>query len=232
MPQLDGPQKDGPQLDGPRWGPAAKGQPRQLVVLLHGVGADGGDLIGLAPAWGQALPDALFVAPHAPDPYDMMPAAAGGPRQWFSLADRTPARLLAGVRAAAPRLDAFITAELGRAGLDQDSVALAGFSQGAMMAMQCGLRRNPAPKAVLAYSGALVDPDGIVNKAPVLLVHGAADDVVPIERSRQAEQRLRASGVPVETQWCAGLGHGIDQAGLSLGAQFLQRAFAGQARSA
>ena len=225
MPQRDGPELDGPQLDGPRWGPAATGLPRQLVVLLHGVGADGDDLIGLAPAWGQALPNAQFVAPHAPEPYDMMPAGAGGPRQWFSLTDRTPARVLAGVAAASPVLDAFIMAELGRLGLGGDAVALAGFSQGAMMAMHCGLRRNPAPRAVLAYSGALIDPDGIANQAPVLLVHGEVDEVVPIDCSRQATRRLRAAGVPVETLWCAGLGHGIDQAGLSLGATFLRRAF-------
>ena len=219
------------ELDGPRWGPAAKGAPRQLLVLLHGVGADGNDLIDLAPAWAHALPDAVFAAPHAPEPYDMMPTGlmpggAGGPRQWFSLADRSPARLLAGMQAAAPLLEAFVAAELGRLELADGAVALAGFSQGAMMALHAGLRRRPAPRAVLAYSGALIDAQGIANQAPVLLVHGEADEVVPIERSRTAERQLRTAGVPVQTLWCAGLGHGIDQAGLSLGALFLQRAFA------
>lgn len=112
-------------LDGPRAAPAS-GQPaRQLVVLLHGVGADGADLIGLTPLLAQALPDAAFVAPNAPEPCDMAPFGY----QWFSLQDRQPAKILAGVQAAAPLLDAFLDAELETLGLTDDRMALLGFSQ-------------------------------------------------------------------------------------------------------
>lgn len=211
-------------LSGPRWGPASKGAARQLVVLCHGVGADGHDLIDLAPRWAAALPNAAFVSPDAPEPYDMAPMG----RQWFSLADRTPEVMQAGARRAAPLLNAFIDTELAQLGLGPEDVALAGFSQGAMMALYAGLRRRPAPRAIVAYSGALlVGPDlAGAGAPPVLLVHGEEDNVVPIERSRAAERTLKDRGVPVESLWCPRLGHGIDEAGLAVGGLFLQRAFA------
>lgn len=214
-------------LDGPRRGPRGKGPARQLVVLCHGVGADGNDLIELAPVLAQALPEAAFVAPHAPEPYDMAPEFG---RQWFSLADRTPALLEAGVRRAAPMLHAFLDAELARLDLPAAACALLGFSQGAMMVLYAGLRHAPPPRAVLAFSGAMPGIAGlareITGRPPVLLVHGELDDVVPIERSRDAEQALRAAGVAVESLWCPGLGHGIDEAGLAAASGFLRRAFA------
>lgn len=213
-------------LDGPRWGPASGGTPRQLVVLCHGVGADGNDLISLAPDWGRAAPDALFVSPHAPEPYDMAPMG----RQWFSLADRSPVRMEHGVRRAAAALGQFIDEELKRLALPSGAYALMGFSQGAMTALFTGLRRNPPPAAILAFSGALLGPGSlaaeIAGRPPVLLVHGEADEVVPISRTRDAEAALRAAHVPVEALYRPGLGHGIDAAGVATASLFLQRAFA------
>ena len=216
-----------PDLDGPRWGPRQPGPPGQLVVLCHGVGADGHDLIDLAPTWATALPHAAFASPDAPERYDMAPVG----RQWFSITDRTPARLEAGVTAAAGALDGFVDAELARLALPPNAYALMGFSQGAMTVLYTGLRRATAPRAILAYSGALIAPDRlgeITARPPVLLVHGEADEVVPVERSRLAERSLREAGLAVEALYSPGLGHGIDEAGLSVGALFLQRAFAGQ----
>ncbi|MEJ1974726.1 MAG: prolyl oligopeptidase family serine peptidase [Acetobacteraceae bacterium] len=214
-------------LETVRWGPAAGGSAQQLVVLCHGVGADGHDLIDLAPHWAEALPHAAFAAPDGPEPYDGAPMG----RQWFSLADRSPARMEAGVSFARPALDIFLDAELARLRLPPDAYALMGFSQGAMVALYTGLRRPTGPKAILAYSGALIAPGRLAtertNAAPVLLVHGEADPVVSPELSRQAETALRAEGVPVETVFSPKLGHGIDPAGLSAGALFLQRAFSG-----
>jgi len=215
--------------DGPRWGPASGGRVRQVVFLLHGVGADGHDLIDLAPGWSRAVPDALFVAPDAPEPY------AGAPfgRQWFDLTDRSPAMLEAGIRAAVPALDAAIARECAAAGVPETHVALMGFSQGAMMALFAGLRRAVPPAAILAFSGGLIAPDSLGAERrgapPVLIVHGEADEVVPVERGRAAEAALRAAGVPVETVYSPRLGHGIDEAGLAAGAIFLQRAAAGLA---
>ena len=215
-------------LDGPRVGPRSGGPARQLVVLLHGVGADGADLIGFAPALAGALPDAAFVAPDAPSPCDMAPFG----RQWFSLQDRSPARLAAGVRGAEPALRAFLEAELSRLSLPASALALAGFSQGAMAALHTGLRMANPPAAILAYSGALLAPESLSAEVaarpppPVLLVHGEADGVVPARASRVAEAALRAAGVPVEALYIPSLDHTIDDSGLAAGIAFLRRAFA------
>ena len=125
------------QLQGPSFGPSAGGPPRQLVVLLHGVGADGHDLIGLAPMLAGRLPHALFVAPDGPEPCDMAPYG----RQWFSLQDRRPTVMLAGVRRTAPLLDAYLDELLRQHDLDESRMALVGFSQGTMMSLFVGPRR-------------------------------------------------------------------------------------------
>ncbi len=219
------PGPDAPRLNGPRWGPASGGTPQQLVVICHGIGADGHDLISLAPSWRQALPDAVFAAPDAPFVHD-----SGFGRQWWSVADRSPPVMEAGARRSAPFLHRFIDDELARLALPPGAYALAGFSQGAMMVLFAGLRRPIPPRAILAYSGALVAPASLVpelaNRAPVLLVHGEADDVVPAARSHDAEAALTAAGVPVKSVFIPGLGHGIDETGVSMGALFLQRWFA------
>ncbi len=213
-------------LDGPRWGPA-RAPARSLVVICHGVGADGHDLIDLAPTWGRTLRDTAFVAPDGPERYDMLPPGSSfSGRQWFSLADRTPAVLRAGVGRAADALDRFIDAELARLSLPPDAYALMGFSQGAMTVLHTGLRRATPPRAILAYSGALLGGPPFVAHPPVLLVHGEADEVVPVERSRAAEATLRDAGIDVQSVYVKALGHGIDDAGLSAGGLFLQKAFA------
>ena len=211
-------------LDAMRWGPT-DGQAKQLVVLCHGVGADGRDLIDLAPHWAAALPHAAFVAPDAPEPYEMAPTG----RQWYRIGDHNPALMAAGAARSSPLLDEFLDAELARLALPADAYALMGFSQGAMMVLYTGLRRAVAPKAILAFSGALLAPGRLAeerrNAAPVLLVHGEADPVVPAGRSRDAEAALKAEDIPVEALFVRGLRHGIDPSGLARGAAFLQRAF-------
>ncbi|MFC7474464.1 alpha/beta hydrolase [Dankookia sp. GCM10030260] len=213
-------------LDGPRMGPAAGGPAQQLVVLLHGLGADGQDLIDLGTRWADALPHAAFVAPDAPEACDMGPYG----RQWFSLQDRHPVVMATGAMAARSALDAFLDAELARLGLPGTALALAGFSQGCMMALYAGLRRAVPPAAILGYSGALLAPEQlaaeVVSRPPVLLVHGEADDIVPVQATRAAEQALRRAGIPVEALYRPGLAHGIDDAGLTAGQRWLEAAFA------
>jgi phospholipase/carboxylesterase len=214
-----------PLLDGPRLAPASGGPARQLVVLLHGVGADGNDLIGLAPHIARALPDAAFVSPHAPFPYDMAPFG----RQWFSLIDRSPARLLEGTRIAGPIVDRFLDLELQRHGLDDSQLALVGFSQGTMTALHTGLRRVSPCAGILGYSGVLVGADILESdlrvRPPVLLIHGDDDPVVSYTLHELSVAALEAHGVPIEAHTCRGLGHSIDEEGLDLGIAFLQRIF-------
>ena len=212
-----------------RRAPADPAAPRALVVLIHGLGADGTDLIDLADAWSAAAPGAVFLAPDAPHPYEGAPFG----RQWFPLTDRRPAVLAAAARAAAPELDAWLDAALVQEGVPPGRLVLMGFSQGAMLSLQAGLRRRPAPAAILAFAGALLDPDGLAAGAarsaedawpPVLLVHGIEDSIVPAEASRRAETVLRGLGVPVETRFVPGVDHGIDPVGIAAGAAAIRRA--------
>ncbi len=209
-------------LSGPSHPPAGGGKPRRLVILLHGLGADGNDLIGLAPYWAPLLPDAEFVSPNAPFPCDMSPYGY----QWFSVQDRSPGAMLSGVRAAAPILDGFIGDELQKRGLDEGSAALVGFSQGTMMSLFVGLRRARPFAGIIGFSGRLIGREllktELRSRPPVLLVHGTDDPVVPYDSLANAEAALKEAAVPVETLSCPGMGHSIDQEGLQRGGRFLQ----------
>ena len=224
----DSPLLDSPLLDGPRLAPRS-GTPRQLVVFLHGYGADGNDLIEIGRAWQGLLPDAAFVSPHAPRPCGQAPMG----REWFPLTFRDPGERWRGVTMAGPILDRFLDAELARLGLPASALALVGFSQGTMMALHTGLRRAEAPAAIVGYSGLLTTPDDprgdmtaeIRSRPPVLLVHGDQDEVIPVQALTMAADGLGALGVPVESHVSPGLGHGIDQDGLRRGGEFLARAF-------
>ena len=220
------------ELDGPRLSPRS-GTARQLVIFLHGYGADGNDLIEIGRAWQPLLPDAAFVSPHAPEACGQAPVG----RQWFALTFRDPNERWVGVNKAAPVLERFIDAELARHRLPPQALALVGFSQGTMMALHVGLRRAVAPAAIVGYSGLLVvPPQGeldalaaeIKARPPVLLVHGDQDELIPAEALFQTTQGLADLGVPAEWLLSPGVGHGIDPVGLRHGGEFLARNFRGR----
>jgi phospholipase/carboxylesterase len=212
------------RLSGPRVAPRS-GVARQLVVLLHGVGADGDDLIGLAPALARFLPHAAFVAPNGLEPCDMAPFGY----QWFSLRDRRPEALLRGVQAAAPLIDAFLDDELARHGLGSRQLALVGFSQGTMMSLYVAPRRAAPLAAVLGFSGALLGADALkveaVSRPPVFLIHGDADEIVPVGSLAAAVAGLQAADIPVRWEIRPGLPHAIDPEGIAHGGAFVAAAF-------
>jgi phospholipase/carboxylesterase len=219
--------------EGAWWCQEAGHRPRCVVVLCHGIGADGRQLSRVAHEWRDAVPDAVFTAPNAPFHHRRcrLPGLTwvkGEGLEWYSILDRSAAAQEAGIRTAAALLDRFIDATLQRFGLAPGDYVLGGFSQGAMTALFTGLRRAVAPRAVIAYAGDLLAPQTLAeelrNRAPVLLVHGGADRVVPPSRSRAAETVLRALDVPVETLILPALGHVIDAAGRRAGAAFVRRA--------
>jgi len=215
------------ELEGPRLAPRS-GHARQLVVFLHGYGADGNDLIDIGRLWQALLPDTAFVSPHAPRRCGQTPTG----REWFPLTFRDPNERWTGVSSAAPVLNAFLDAELARHSLPPSALALVGFSQGTMMSLHVGLRRPVAPAAIVGYSGLLalpeqIDPDRfaaeIRSRPPVLLVHGDQDPLIPVEALFHAAQSLAAIDVPTEWHISPGVGHSIDQEGLRQGGEFLAR---------
>jgi phospholipase/carboxylesterase len=216
-----------PRLSGPSHLPASGGKPRRLVILLHGLGADGNDLIGLAPYWARLLTDAEFLSPNAPFPCDTAPYGY----QWFSSQDRSPEAVLGGVRAAAPILDAFIDEALEERDLGSRALALVGFSQGTMMSLFVGLRRADPIAGIVGFSGRLLAPELLASelrsRPPILLVHGTEDPLVPYRSMAAAETTLKAAGVPVETVTSVGIGHSIDDQGLRRGGQFLKNVLSG-----
>jgi phospholipase/carboxylesterase len=210
--------------------PPRQGEPRQLVVLLHGWGADGNDLIGLAPALQPTLPHARFVSPNAPDPCDQNPMG----RQWYSFADERPEVLKAGYERAAAMINGFLDAELERLKLDDSRLALVGFSQGAMMSLYVALRRARPCAAVVGYSGMMIDAEGLEtelrSRPPVLLAHGDADPVVPVGSLHEAVGALAKHELSAQWHISKGVGHGIDPEALEAGAAFLKTAFQEAAR--
>ena len=217
------------QIDGPRLRPRS-GPAKQLVVFLHGYGADGNDLIEVGRQCKRWLPDAASVAPHAPEACGMAPMG----RKWFALTSRDPHERWRGVNQAGPALDAFLDAELASHDLPASKLALVGFSQGTMMALHVGLRRAQPPAGIVGFSGMVVMEEGkgpqslaaqIRAKPPILLVHGDRDDVIPVDALFLSTDALAAAEVPCQWHLSVGVAHGIDGEALRHGGLFLAQAF-------
>lgn len=210
------------QLDGPRLEPRGI-TPTSLVVLLHGYGANGDDLIALGEGWRRWLPETVFVAPNAPE---AIPGMYGG-LQWFALTMRDPSEYWRGVVSAGPAVDRFIDDELARYRLSADRLVLVGFSQGTMMALHVGLRRAAAPAGIVGYSGLLAGPEHLAEitaRPPILLIHGEADDLIPVAALHIAREQLAGNDVLVEWHVRPGVGHGIDPEGQMMAGHFIASA--------
>lgn len=214
-------------IDGPRLAPASGTAARSLVILLHGYGSNGDDLIGLAPYWRGVLPDTAFVSPDAPE---RCPGAPGG-FQWWAISNLDRNARAAGAARAAPALNDFIDGELAKHGLDERRLALVGFSQGTMMALHVGPRRAHTLAGLVGFSGMVADEaglsgEGATTRPPVLLIHGDADPMIPVAAFHHSFKLLTDTGFEVESHVSPGLGHSIDEAGLRLGGEFLARVLA------
>ena len=213
------------KLSGPMLPPASGSAPKQAVVLLHGYGSDGNDLIGLAPHWQAILPDAVFISPNAPEQCRQL--AYGF--QWFDVSfdgDRL-AKRQEGVVQARPVLLEFLEDLWSQSGIEPENTILAGFSQGAMMALHTGLSLDRPLMGIVAFSGAFLPPDGfgsaLLAKSPVCLVHGDMDTVVDPEHSADADVALRLAGYDVRYHVSPGVGHGIAPDGLAFAGEFVAR---------
>jgi len=202
------------------------GETRSVVVFLHGYGANGADLLGLADPLAEHLPDTLFVSPDAPE------SCAGAPfgYQWFPIpwidgsSEEEAAR---GMQAAASDLNAFLDAILVDEDLLPEQMVLFGFSQGTMMSLHVAPRREDPVAGVVAFSGRLLQPealpDEVVSRMPILLVHGDADDVVPVQSLPDAAQALQDAGfAEVFAHIMKGTAHGIAPDGLSVALAFMR----------
>mgnify|MGYP000046336531 FL=1 len=202
------------------------GTTRSVVVFLHGYGANGADLLGLADVLAEHLPDTLFVAPDAPEAIPMMPSGY----QWFPIPwidGSSEEESERGLLAAADDLNAFLDALMVDEDVLPEQVVLFGFSQGTMMALHVAPRREDAVAGIVAFSGRLLRPelltDDAQSKPPVILIHGDADDVVPPQSLPQAAEALQEAGwTDVYAHVMKGTGHGIAPDGLQVALAFMR----------
>lgn len=198
-------------------------KPKCMVMLLHGYGSNAQDLISLAPDLADHIQDAIFISPDAPFRFE---GGMIGAYQWYSLADRSNASMLAGYSRAKPILDAFIKEQLSEHSLGLDKLVLAGFSQGGMMTLHYGSESEEKLMGMISFSGFLLD-DGyfaasVRSKPNTLITHGDLDMVVPFEAYEYAVQKLKSLEFPVTGYHASGLGHGIDYGCLTAAQEFLK----------
>jgi phospholipase/carboxylesterase len=203
--------------------PAAGGAPKSLVILLHGYGSNGEDLIGLAPYWRQDLPNTIFVSPDAPDQCEM-----GFGYQWFSLHSWAPMALQAGAEHVTEFLNQFIDEQMAKYNLPASQVALVGFSQGTMLSLYVGPRRKEKLAALVGFSGGLLGGEALIGqsgitKPPVYLAHGEMDSVVPVGAFFHAKETLRQAGFDVSGHTTPGMAHTIDEQGIHEAGAFLKK---------
>ncbi|ATX66519.1 alpha/beta hydrolase [Roseinatronobacter bogoriensis] len=217
-------------LQSERRGPVSGGKAKSAVIFVHGYGADGADLLGLADPLGPHLPDTVFFSPNAPE------KCAGNPfgYQWFPipwLDGSSEEQALAGLEASAVDLNAFVDKVLADERLTADCVALVGFSQGTMMSLHIAPRRDAALAGLVGFSGRLMVPEKLDSEAvsplPILLIHGDQDDVVPLASLSEAADALVAAGFETYSHISKGTAHGIAHDGLSLALSFLREKLPG-----
>jgi phospholipase/carboxylesterase len=205
--------------------PVSGQAPQSIVLLLHGYGSNGQDLISLAPYWAPQLPDTIFISVDAP-----FPCEVGFGFQWWSLQNWMPQAMKDGAMVAAHKLNPFIDDLLKKFNVPASKLALVGFSQGTMMSLFTAPRRPEPVAGILGYSGALIGGEDLIgseniSKCPVHLIHGDFDPVVPVAAWHHATATLKQAGFDVTGSVTNGLPHSIDEQGIRNGGEFLRRIF-------
>ena len=212
-------------LKGPIVEPQTSEKPKQLVIFCHGYGADGNDLIGLSSYFQNILPNAIFMSPNAPQKCDLNPQGY----QWFDFQSGDPALIWKGVLEAASILNSFIDEQLKKYNLSDDNLALIGFSQGTMMSLHVGLRREKPMKALIGFSGKLIGEellkDDLISKPPIYLIHGEQDPMVPHQETVNAAEVLKKYDVEVQKHISPNTPHSIAEDGLKIAIDFLSSKF-------
>jgi len=212
------------QLQAGRRG-APSGTTKSLVIVLHGYGADGADLLGLADPLQPHMPDTTFIAPDAPN------KCSGNPfgYEWFPipwLDGASEAAAAAGMAQSVLDINAFIDAKMAEEGVTAAQTILMGFSQGTMMSLYIAPRRAEPLAGVVGFSGRLLEPEKLQSelrsRPPVLLIHGDQDQMVPVASLPEAADYLSAAGFEVFTHISKGTAHGIAPDGLGVALQFMR----------
>jgi phospholipase/carboxylesterase len=211
------------QLNGPFRLPTNRNKPDKLVIFLHGLGSNGLNLIPLADEIEEILPNAVFLSPNAPFPYDEFNSGY----QWFSLSDISEEKLYQGFKIAAPILKNYIDENLRLHNLNYKDLILIGFSQGTMMALQFATTLPDKCFAVIGFSGTIASPSNLKKettvKPPIFLCHGDNDQVVPFSKHRHSIQILNNMNFFVEEYIMKGEGHHINMEGLENAKEFLSK---------
>ena len=208
-------------IDGPVIHPLSGNNAKQLVIFCHGYGADGNDLIGLANYFQQALPEAYFISPNAPETCPMNPMGY----QWFDFTSNDPNLIWKKVIDAGIILNEFIDHKLKELNLNDNNLSLVGFSQGTMMSLHVGLRRKVAMSSIVGFSGKLIREDILESemnsKPPIYLIHGDQDPMVPYNDTINATKILKDLNVDVQSHISPNTPHSIAQDGLEIAVKFL-----------
>jgi phospholipase/carboxylesterase len=210
-------------LNGPGLLPHSGEKAKKLVILFHGYGSSGDDLISLAPYWSQMMPDTEFLAPNG---LDICESYSFG-YQWFGLKEFTPSFVRSGLTEARPIIKKYILEMLAQRALTPRDLAIVGFSQGGMVVLDMALALN-ANRAANCYPGGFYSFPDMPLPEPqpeILLVHGDADTCVPYVSFLDAQRELKKLGLEPQTLTCSGLGHSIDEEGLKAGGKFLRDVF-------
>ncbi len=205
-------------LDYPEIKPLS-GKADKLLVLLHGVGSDGHDLIGLVPFIQESLPNYYFISPHGVEPYDMAPFG----RQWFSLRDRDSATISQLVKSNSAKLQKIIEDKQKELSVRNSDTILVGFSQGTMIASYLTLMQKEPFAGMVGFSGRLVKPTELkTTSTPICIIHGLNDDVVPASQSKEFAKYCENNNISYQLHLIPNLTHSIDDEGMQFALNFLR----------